>query len=132
MASSEFISRFKNKTFILGKAGILPIINQNPIIKSTVPLSKLHIEPELQILRPLNSFPTPPPLSRIPSEKVSKSSLRSYSKSPLPMFPHTYRSKSPLFGKESKLFTNQSSGLPKFASGTGIDLMKITKKNIIS
>jgi hypothetical protein len=130
MASSEFVSRFKNKTFVLGKAGILPIINQNPINKSVVPSSKLHIAPELQILRPLNKQPTPPPLSRICSEKTSKGTLRSYSKSPLPLFPNTYRSISPLLGMDSKDYINKSSGLSKFSrisSGTGIDVMKIIK-----
>lgn len=130
MASNEFITRFKNKTFLLGKAGLLPVINQNAINKSVVPSSKLHITSETDIRRPLNERPTPPPISRNILEKVSKATVRSYSKSPIPLFPNTQRSKSPIFGSETQDYLRKNSGFNKFpriSSGTGIDVVKILK-----
>jgi hypothetical protein len=133
MASNDFISRFKNKTFLMGKLGLMPVAFTNAIDKSEVPSSKIHetsLSPEKRgsettlVLRPL----LPIQLSRNGSHKPTMKQGLS-SKSPLPVS-YTNRSKSPFENASELILKGSHSRLPRISVGIEKSQVKVMKKLI--
>lgn len=125
MASNNFVSRFKNKTFLLGKSGLMPVAFTNAIDKSEIPLNKVHdssLSPSKQVsdaspanlpILPIRSTPTP--LTRNSSQKTSIKTKYN-SKSPLPVL-YTNRSKSPIENASELILKGSHSRLQRNTGG---------------
>ena len=119
MASNDFLSRFKNKTFLLGKSGLMPVSSTNAINKSQIPQNKVHeasSSPSKAISSPnfLPKLPTrsiPSPLTRNFSHK-STIKTKYNSKSPLPVS-YTNRSKSPIENASELILKGSFKRLPR-------------------
>ena len=125
MASNNFVSRFKNKTFMLGKSGVMPVTFANAIDKTEVPSNKVHdssLSPSKQVseaspvvlpILPIRSIPSP--LTRNSSQKTSIKTKYN-SKSPLPIL-YTNRSKSPIENASELILKGSHSRLPRNTGG---------------
>ena len=120
MASNDFISRFKNKTFLLGKSGLMPVAFTNAIDKSQIPSNKVHessTSPSKQNPEAVANLLPKLPIRSIPSPLTRnfshKSSIKSNynSKSPLPVS-YTNRSKSPIENASELILKGSFKRLP--------------------